>query len=432
MGKSYLLLMCLLTSTQLQQHANSLAPSLNAEQVLAGYERSISLMAEKTSFDAEAEQTFNGAFALKQKTVMLRRTLHRDRGRFGASVETEGYDGEHKLLWHNKTTSVVSDGEMMSYNATPGEPPRVLLIDSSPRTLELAPVLNVGPDRALDGITLGGDNKSFAEIMRQASSLRLRAEMEIVSGRPTYVLEAETKYGRHILWIDAEAGFNPRRVTIRKTVGDFYNAAKVGDPPDPSPSTVRPPYPWCAKVGTELTVDSIEIKKLGEAFVPVSARIVERIDYEDGQFTEEICTYKRTHVSFNLDFDAMKEAFLASIPDGTLVSFQDERGRTGVRYEWFGRRVRVRVDQSFLGELDGQIAQLGVKSRPRDVNNVESVPSEAPVSGSARPGAGNTPPGVLPGSYRSRVLGLVLVGVLLGGIVAGKRLLSRGGRHGDT
>ncbi len=416
MVNSYLLFGLVFALVQAQTNAPT-KPNLTAEEVLARYERSLSFMAEKVSFDADGETTFNGAFKLQQKKAIHRRTICRDRSRFAAFVETKAFDDEQRLLWHNKTSSIVGSEEMMSYNAPAGEAPVALLIDSQPERLKRGLVLNVGAEMVLDGITIGDDGKSFIEVMRLAPSLRLTPEMEVVDGYLTYVLEADTKYGKHILWIDPECGFNPRRIVIRKTVGDFYHKTKVGDPPPPLPPKWNPAIPWCAKIKTELIVDSIKIEKSGELFVPISARILERMDYENGQFTEEINTYRRTNINFNPNFDDMMQVFLANIPDGTPVFFQDGRGLSGVRHEWFNGEVRAKVDEAFLDDLDNQIEQL--KS---EVKKEESTPT-ADTQTEIQPDITEPQTEVLSETRLSAGLVLIPIGLLIIAIIAWRVLL---------
>jgi len=431
MGKGYFLFMFVLMLTQPQRNAPSPPHNLSAKQVLAGYEHSLSFMTERVSFNAETETTFNGAFELKQKRVTEKRILYRDGSRFGASVETKGFDDQQKMIWHNKTRSIVGSEEMMSYNAPPGKPPRSLLVDSQPKTLDTGLVLNVGFGRVLDGITFGDDNKSFVEVMQQAPSLRLREEMEIIDGYATYVLEADNKYGQHILWIDPEYGFNPRRMVIRKAIGDFYNKTKLGDTPPPLSPKLNLAIPWCAKVRTELTVDSIKIEKSGEVFVPVSAKVVEHMDYENGQFTEWISTYRRTNINFNPDFDAMMEAFLADIPEGTPVFFQDERGLSGVRYEWFNGKVRAKVDEAFLDGLDNQIGQLQCEAKAESAVPTEEKTEISPDESSAIAGAQtntlDAEPEILSESRPFPMLLLIPIGLLVIGFITWRVFLLKRG-----
>lgn len=425
MRNSYILFMFALVLAQPETNAQT-TPNLSAEEVLARYEQSLSAMRESVSFKTEQKTIVNGAFKYQPKTRIEKKIITRDGIRFGIMRENLNFDEQGNLIEHTELQSILTEDQLMSYDMDIGKPPKVLLIDGSMKSVEklrqaLGP--NLGMGRLLDGIIFGGDDKSFVEVMRGASSLQLREEMEVVDGYPTYVLEADTKYGKHILWIDPEYGFNPRRIVIHKNIGDFYHKTKLGVPPPPLRPGLNAMIPWCARVRTELTVESIEIEKVGEVFVLVSAKITDHAEYENGQFTEVTTTCKRTDIDFNSDFEAMMEAFLSNIPDGTRVSFLDGRGISGVRYEWFNGKVRSKVDENFLADLDSKIEQLGNEAKAEFAETdkkMELSREESAIIPDMQTGteeAEREVPEVLSESGSSPVLVLILIGLLIIGII---------------
>jgi len=352
----------------------------SAEEVLDGYERSLVVMRKKVSFNAELEQVLNGAFKYKAKRYKHRRVVYRDGTRFGLSRESKRFDAQNKMIGHDCLTSIHEIEKAMITQNPFGQPPEHLRIDFRPRSYIDRFLANLGTGRLLDGVTYGAHNKTFYEVMSEAHTLRLRDKTEIVDGHETFVLEAETKYGKHILWIDPEYGFNTRRMAIHKVAGDYDSNTKLGDQPRPLPPNVNPAVPWCATVKSDLTVDNIRIEKVDGRYVPVSAKIRDYEGFEDGQFTEVISNYKRSDIDFNPDFDAMVRDFLEEVPDETKVYVYHEQSSTAT-YKWQkgqvvdyqGRKVdyKPKKPQSLLGKPLPGLEDFGVRlSEVRDSNKI--------------------------------------------------------------
>ncbi|MGB2864041.1 MAG: redoxin domain-containing protein, partial [Sedimentisphaerales bacterium] len=353
---------------------------LSAKEILTSYERSLAVMREKVSFTAELEQILNGAFTYKAKKYKHRRIVHRDGTRFGLSRESKHFDDQNKMIGHNCLTSIYDDEKVMITQNSYGQPLEHLRIDFRPKSFADRFLANLGTGRLLDGITYGAHNKTFFEVMSEAHSLQLGDEMEIVDGHKTYVLEAETKYGKHILWIDPEYGFNARRMAIHKVTGDYDFDTKLGDQPRPLPPNVNPAVPWCATVKSDLTVDNIKIEKIDGRYVPISAKIRDYEEFENGQFTEVISNYERRDIDFNPDFDAMVRNFLEEVPDETKVYVYHEQSSTAT-YKWQkgqvvdfrGRKVdyRPKKPQSLLSKPLPSLEDFGVGfSDVRDSNSI--------------------------------------------------------------
>ena len=353
----------------------------SAEEVLARYERATAVMRKKVRFTAELEQTLNGAFSFKAKKYKYLRVIHRDGTRFAVSRESKRFDDQNKLIGHDCLTSIHEIEKAMITQNPYGQPPEHLRIDFRPESYMdrfLANLLT--GDKLVDGITSGAHNKTFFEVMSEARSLQLRDKMEIVDGHETYVLEAQTKYGKHILWIDPEYGFHPRRMAIHKVTGDYDFDTKLGDPPRPLPPNVSPAVPWCATVKSDLIVDNIRIEKIDGRYVPISAEIHDYEKFEDGQFTEVISMYKRRDVNFNPDFDALVRNFLEGVPDETKVYVYHEQNPRGAEYKWYQGEVvdfqRRKVDykpkkyQSLLGKSLPSLDDLGIKSSEIEDNKI--------------------------------------------------------------
>jgi hypothetical protein len=359
---------------------NSYRAFLSAEEILASYERSLVVMRKKVSFTAELEQILNGAFMYKTKKYKHKRVVYRDGTRFGVSRESKRFDDQNKLIGHDCLTSVHEIEKAMITQNSYGQPPGHLRIDFRPKSFVDRFLADLDTGILLDGMTYGAHKKTFFEVMSEAHPLQLRDQMEIVDGQKTYVLEAETKYGKHILWIDPEFGFNARRMAIHKVLGDYSSNTKLGDQPRPLPPNVNPAVPWCATVKSDLTVDDIDIEKVDGQYVPISAKIRRYEEFEDGQFTEVISNYKRRDIDFDPDFDAMVRNFLEEVPDETTVYVYHEQSSTAT-YKWQngevvdfqGRKVdyRPKKFQSLLGKPLPSLEDFGVRlSEASDSNDI--------------------------------------------------------------
>jgi hypothetical protein len=352
----------------------------SAEEILASYERSLVVMRKKVSFTAELDQILNGAFSFKAKKYKHTRIVYRDETRFGLSRESKRFDDQNKMIGHDWLTSIYDgEKEMITQNSY-GQPTEDLLIDFRPQSFMDCFLANLGKGRLLDGVTYGAHNKTFFEVMSEAHSLQLRDQMEVVDGHKTYVLEADTKYGKHILWIDPEFGFSARRMAIHKVLGDYDFDTKLGDQPRPLPPNTSPWIPWCATVKSGLTVDDIHIEMLNGRYVPISAKIREYKEFEDNQFTEVISDYKRRDIDSNPDFDAMVRNFLEEIPDETTVYVYYEQSSTAT-YKWQNGEVvdfqghkvdyKPKKPQSLLGKPLPNLEGFGVSlSAVRDRNSI--------------------------------------------------------------
>ncbi|MHC4325368.1 MAG: sialidase family protein, partial [Planctomycetota bacterium] len=188
-------------STEQIGDTDSATAFLSANEILTSYEQSLVVLREKVSFTAELEQILNGAFTYKAKKYKHKRIVYRDGTRFGLSRESKRFDDQNKLIAHDCLTSIYEIENAMITQNSYGQSPEHLRIDFRPESFMNRFLANLGTGRLLDGVTYGAHNKTFFEVMSEAQSLQLRDKTEIVDGHETYVLEAETKYGEHILWI---------------------------------------------------------------------------------------------------------------------------------------------------------------------------------------------------------------------------------------
>ncbi len=330
---------------------------MSPEEVLQLYEQSLTSIKNKVAYNLESITTFKGAW--DSESVCIRKTgmVYRDGNNLGFDFTTCSFDDTGDILRKSARKFVLNEHDVMVHNY-PGANQEQGRIDifSNAQRIRRSYHRDIGPSAVLDGHISGCNDLSIPEILREATNMRLRDTEENIDGHDTYVLEAETKYGKHTLWIDSDAGFNPRRITVQKKIGDLYGKLPIGASPPPLEGGVSSSSPWLATIKWKVEVD-IQIENISGVFAPVTAKVRQYREYENGQFIEANSNVKREAIDFDPDFEAMG-AFAIDAPNGTRVTYDDARAMMGVKYEWFNGKVRARVDDTFLEDLDNQIELL--------------------------------------------------------------------------
>lgn len=164
------------------------------------------------------------------------------------------------------------------------------------------------------------DEPPLWDVMRDAKELELSSEMELVGGKPTYVVKSRGRFGQHTLWLDPQAGSLPRRIEIHKAHGDLFGNQTLG-----TEIAARFPKRILDEVHQSWYGIQIEEKNgisVITAFNSVSRRS-RRIDDKEEKEQQRI-EYRTTAV----DFDPATwpaDAFLpgVAIPNGTKVATRD-------------------------------------------------------------------------------------------------------------
>ncbi|MGB2809238.1 MAG: hypothetical protein WBC22_15960 [Sedimentisphaerales bacterium] len=76
---------------------------------------------------------------------------------------------------------------------------------------------------ATESMLLGfhsGNNGRIDKVLRKGRRVSVRERMENVGGANCYVIDAVTRYGRQMVWIDPERGHNVRKLVIIRRPGD--------------------------------------------------------------------------------------------------------------------------------------------------------------------------------------------------------------------
>jgi hypothetical protein len=84
----------------------------------------------------------------------------------------------------------------------------------------------LGEGRELSGYIAGDDNVHLADVMAGGTNRTIRTETLSHGGRPLIVLEADTPFGHHALWLDPDADDAPRRIEVMRTQKDRYEGER--------------------------------------------------------------------------------------------------------------------------------------------------------------------------------------------------------------
>lgn len=142
---------------------------------------------------------------------------------------------------------------------------------------------------ALDGY-LAGDLEPLPQVLREAKSVKVRPETEVVGDTPCVVVEATSKHGLYTLWLDESDDATLRKAEVVKNNGDQYkDLPKLGKMTVDGASVRR----------TQFTMDNVAVEKINGKSVPVSARMETTYTLSDGRTQ----TVSREHTRSGMDLD---------------------------------------------------------------------------------------------------------------------------------
>jgi hypothetical protein len=239
--------------------------------------------------------------------------------------------------------SVAADGQLLEFKNNEANQARELGIsaigDLTERATEKALWMGLQSGRVLEG-HLGGNGygNHLADVMKRGKRREMRVE-EGSDGTTVYMLEADTEYGRHTLWIDATS-FLPRRIERRKTGEDIlYDRAMSA-----------------RGYSEHLTiVDEIETAAIQGRQIPIAARVQTTEIGLQGGVKETLASFRIDSIDFNPRFSD-SGAFTASLKDGTPIIMQ--KSDTGLQYEWRGGGIVPAVDPGMIDGIEGAIKQV--------------------------------------------------------------------------
>lgn len=405
--------------------------------LLEAYQKAMGV-AERIAFKSETITAVDGALTPSASAPWLHKhEYRRDGDRFDVYEEKTRMtdDGRPDPGTNTRTRSILDGDQWYHFVRREDDGSSQLLVSAQTQVWGSWTRRMLSAASAADGYLPGDGDAALWQVMGEASSLRLRPGMELVDGRETYVLEARGRYGEHVLWLDPEAGFNARRISVRKTGADLLGDKPVNTPPPRLPARSIPQYPQVPVEEYTFVLDGVQIEKSGDVFLPVKASLTTTYKHTDGSVVVFRRAHERSEIQIDPDFEAMGAFVLDSVPDRTPASNMDVAG-AGVEFQWLDGQIRPRFDASALSRLDGLVDQELMGAAPNDVDanepgSDESATSPAPTD--KTPISGDSSADVANASARqgtSRLLLIILMGLgaLILAAVVWFRLLRRSSR----
>lgn len=144
----------------------------------------------------------------------------------------------------------------------------------------------------------GGDWDPIDSILKKADTLTLRDKMELIGDSECYAIDAKTKRGAYVVWLDPAHGYNIAQIEVKRDKGDWIYFNK------PLEKTMT------------FSLKNVHFAKIDEVWVPMEADM-EQIE-DDGRTITKY-HHKRTEMLLNPDHEALQSFVPDDIPDGTKV-----------------------------------------------------------------------------------------------------------------
>jgi hypothetical protein len=327
-----------------------------AEELLTAFEKSVEKLA-RVRIEWKDEGPERKQPDGKSQRGMHETTVFRDGPRWKVDLFRQMTTTENGTRSESKSRDQTLVGEeiidVTQFERGPGDPagPVHVIAYRDERTANRTWLL-LGPCRVLFG-RMGGDaGLPLWSVMREAASLELLPQTEIVAGVETYVLKSRGKYGEHQLWLDPASGGLPRRIEIHKQAGNLFNDEQLGTSPAPDPEAPpdrRRPAPLPARREYSSRIDKIQIEQKDGVFVITGFVDEFSVTYATGKKREDRTEFKVRAVEINpKDFPENAFRFDIVIPNGTSVSVLENfpleyQGRIDSKHEWVEGKIRERL-----------------------------------------------------------------------------------------
>jgi len=178
-------------------------------------------------------------------------------------------------------------------------------------------------------------NIPLPDILRQS---RLSVRRGTYEGQPALVIEGESDYGLHTVYLDVSRKYMPRRISQHKRARDRLNEHLV------SSWELRGSPRQDMYYDLEIT----EVDKKDGRHVPVKARVKDKDVYANGYVMAMIAEFKFSQWEFDKDVSFEPDI---PIPDGTPVTVF---GESHIDYEWRGGQIVKRIPQGTIRSLLGR------------------------------------------------------------------------------
>jgi len=172
-------------------------------------------------------------------------------------------------------------------------------------------------------------DENVEAVLAGALSLKVRDKPERIGESDCHVLEADTKYGRYVVWVDPAHGYNVAKAEVFQGEGDLYGARNMPLPPG---------------VTQHFVLENVRFAEMNGVWVPMECETRLELKAPDGT-SKSVSHHKRTEVKLNPDFDALGSFLPEDIREGATTFVAPRNMRPGgpmVRCVWHnGKPVPV-------------------------------------------------------------------------------------------
>jgi len=215
----------------------------------------------------------------------------------------------------------------------------------------------------LEGIIDGENTKGVVSLLKASDTLNLHEGHLGSEGEDLLVLSGDTPCGNVEVVIDPDEGYNIRKMTITRTTGHSYNGNILGA------STGNSGLREVAGV-----LDDVKIVQVDGVPVISEATFTESKKYADGSQEKTIAHHIRENINLNPAIDS--ESFTIEVPNGTPVSFLDERSGSAMKYFWQDGKIEMKFDANELKTISNQVDRMVNPENSTSSN--AGVPVESP------------------------------------------------------
>ena len=159
---------------------------------------------------------------------------------------------------------------------------------------------------------------SLEALLLDARSVEPRGELEKIGGSACYVLDADTEYGKYVLWIDPVHGYNVARVEETKRNGDLYGQYRL---------------PWSGNE-KKTSVQTTRFQQTDYVWVPTECEFRGESKSGNGP-TKTLIRHKRVEVILNPDFEALASFLPDDVQEGARAELHTAPdGPFGDKTDW--------------------------------------------------------------------------------------------------
>jgi hypothetical protein len=249
---------------------------------------------------------------------------------------------------------------------------------------------NCGP---LLGYCYPFSRESLPELLGKSEHVSI-AEEE-VNGVKCQRLETHTPYGALSVWIAPELGYSLQKCSTTTRAGvDLGN--------DGTPFK----YEWNDHITVTawFSIESVQVKRVGDAFVPVSLQYSQMTEDQHGTIGGSRISITVSDLELSPQFDAASFTLQKAV-DGVEVRYVVSEERTVSGYEWRNGKVSM---------LANEKTREGIVATMANIASGKSVNSESTASQSDDPNVGKTSPS---GYWSNRMFRCIGLGVIGGGLL---------------